>query len=300
MDEGELNRRIGEWKHISACVPLLDKLVADFERLCDARKRLIAKQGETPAKGLAPELADDADVHKAVASIIEHGHALDAKFGDMPAFYSPRGHRKTPDTFYWLYCSPNFQHRLRSFVTTVTSRDLLDYEVQNEKNWLEILREGAKKSEEELRRIPEVQFAIFAELVHTREQASTRSVDVDATEPDDGSAANGDVPSQDRLPDANPQEAPEGASIDSGKRRRPCYDRDHQFLRWKKEGLTPAKIRDKWDSLREKERKGISPASYDCVGGPTIGEKKSGRAVVVQGLKKAQKEMSPPANNQNS
>jgi hypothetical protein len=298
MDEGEINRRIGEWKHISPCVPLLDKLVADFERLCMARKRLIAKQGETPANGLAPEMADDADVRKAVASIIEHGHALDATFADMPAFYPPPGHRKTPDTFHWLYCCPNYRHRLRSFVTTVTSRDLLDYEVQNEKDWLEILREGARKSEEELRQIPEVESAIFAEQVHIREHASTRSVDVDATELDAESAANGDAPSQDWLPDANPQEAPEGASIDSGKKKRPCYGRDHEFLRWQKdEKLTPAKIRDRWDSLSEAERKKICPTNYEPIGKPL---KKAGRAVVVTALKKAASELQKGSGNKAS
>jgi hypothetical protein len=60
--------------------------------------------------------------------------------------------------------------------------------------------------------------------------------------------------------------------------RRPCYERDHLWLQWEDEGLSPAKNRDRWN--RE----------YQQHGGATIGERRSGRDVVKEALKKARQE----------
>jgi hypothetical protein len=61
--------------------------------------------------------------------------------------------------------------------------------------------------------------------------------------------------------------------------RRPCYARDHLWLRWaEEEGMKPAKIRDRWNEEHRKH------------GGAKIGPGRPGLDVVKQGLKKARAE----------
>jgi len=57
--------------------------------------------------------------------------------------------------------------------------------------------------------------------------------------------------------------------------RRPCYDRDHTWLRWSNEGMTPAKIRDRWNREHPEA---------------TIGAGESGRDVVKKGLDAARED----------
>jgi hypothetical protein len=66
-------------------------------------------------------------------------------------------------------------------------------------------------------------------------------------------------------------EAPE---LPGAPRRRPMYDRDHLWLRWREEGLLPAAIFRKWNA--EYGRHGDAPVS--------------GRLVVTQGIQKAKRE----------
>lgn len=73
--------------------------------------------------------------------------------------------------------------------------------------------------------------------------------------------------------------------------RRPAYKRDHQWLDWhEQDKLGPAKIRDRWDGLSDKERLDICPTACERVGGNDPKTQKSGRATVITALKKAQKE----------
>jgi hypothetical protein len=58
--------------------------------------------------------------------------------------------------------------------------------------------------------------------------------------------------------------------------KRPCYDRDHQFLQWHEQGLGNAAIRDRWNERH--------PTAE------SIGQGRSGSDVVKQGLKKAKAE----------
>lgn len=68
--------------------------------------------------------------------------------------------------------------------------------------------------------------------------------------------------------------------------RRPCYDRDHEWLRWNEaDGLTCAKIRDKWNGLTEQQRITIcDSASSTIANGPP------GYAVVKTAIRTARKE----------
>jgi hypothetical protein len=73
--------------------------------------------------------------------------------------------------------------------------------------------------------------------------------------------------------------APSNLAGEGGKLRRPCYQRDHVWLRWSEEQqMKPAAIRDRWN--RE----------YRRHAGATIGEGRSGLDVVKKGLKKARAE----------
>jgi len=73
--------------------------------------------------------------------------------------------------------------------------------------------------------------------------------------------------------------------------RRPAYGRDHKWLEWvKTAGLTPAKIRDRWDELPEEERQQICPNACHQIGGASSQEKISGREIVKTAIKKAKKE----------
>ena len=74
-------------------------------------------------------------------------------------------------------------------------------------------------------------------------------------------------------------------------RRRPAYDRDHLWLDWRLQGkMAPAAIRDRWDGMSDDERKAMCPCAWQSIGGDDAKTKRSGRAVVVNGLKKARKE----------
>ena len=69
---------------------------------------------------------------------------------------------------------------------------------------------------------------------------------------------------------------------------RPAHERDHLWLRWREEdGLTPAKIRDRWDSMTDEDREAVCPDACERVGDASM---KAGREVVVKGLKKARGE----------
>jgi len=68
---------------------------------------------------------------------------------------------------------------------------------------------------------------------------------------------------------------------------RPAYARDHLWYRWNIEGLTPAIIRDRWNSMSDKERKTISPMSWNKIG--TNGKDK-GRDLVKKSLARAASE----------
>lgn len=59
--------------------------------------------------------------------------------------------------------------------------------------------------------------------------------------------------------------APTGR-LDGGKKRRPAYARDHLWLKWQEaEGLTPAKIRDRWNEMEDFSRETICPGCPDMV-----------------------------------
>src|SRR5262249_3988300 len=63
---------------------------------------------------------------------------------------------------------------------------------------------------------------------------------------------------------------------ESTNKKRACYDRDHTWLRWSKdEGMTPARIRDQWNSEHRDKR---------------IATGKRGIDVVKKGIKKARTE----------
>jgi hypothetical protein len=68
-----------------------------------------------------------------------------------------------------------------------------------------------------------------------------------------------------------PANAPEQAP-------RPCYDRDHLWLRWREEGMKPAAIRNRWNK------------EYAHYGGEKIGTGRPGYEVVKQALARARKE----------
>jgi hypothetical protein len=62
------------------------------------------------------------------------------------------------------------------------------------------------------------------------------------------------------------------------KPRRPCYDRDHTWLRWhEEEGMGPAAIRDRWNKEHPKER---------------IAKGEGGRDLIEKALRKARAERS--------
>jgi hypothetical protein len=69
--------------------------------------------------------------------------------------------------------------------------------------------------------------------------------------------------------------------LDHHRRRYRHYERDHLWLDWANQGMTPAQIRDRWN--RE----------YRQYGGRPIGEKRRGYDVVKKALKKAQEERIP-------
>lgn len=57
---------------------------------------------------------------------------------------------------------------------------------------------------------------------------------------------------------------------------RPAYRRDHLWLKWKQgERLGPAKIRDRWDSLTDAERREICSTLWERVGGQTPAEQEA-------------------------
>lgn len=67
--------------------------------------------------------------------------------------------------------------------------------------------------------------------------------------------------------------------------RRPAYGRDHLFLAWSAEGMTPARIRDRWNALPDDERKRVCSASWQ-----RVGKGEPGRNVVKQAVLKAKNE----------
>jgi hypothetical protein len=68
---------------------------------------------------------------------------------------------------------------------------------------------------------------------------------------------------------------------------RPAYRRDHTWLFWHTtEGIKPAAIRDRWNSMDVAIRKAISPSRFDDLG-PF---KEQGRRTVAAGIRRAKKE----------
>jgi len=57
--------------------------------------------------------------------------------------------------------------------------------------------------------------------------------------------------------------------------KRPCYDRDHAWLGWDDAGMTPAKIRDRWNREHPEAQ---------------VGKGQAGRDVVKKGIQAARKE----------
>lgn len=49
--------------------------------------------------------------------------------------------------------------------------------------------------------------------------------------------------------------SPIGESSGDAGKKRPAFQRDHLWLKWSTEGLTPAKIRNRWNDMSEQERK---------------------------------------------
>jgi hypothetical protein len=82
----------------------------------------------------------------------------------------------------------------------------------------------------------------------------------------------------------------------AGRRIRPAYKRDHCWLKWADEGLTPAKIRDRWNALSDEGRKGICGEAWGRIGGSSPAQKKAGYEVVKGGLKKAKRERAAEKN----
>ena len=73
---------------------------------------------------------------------------------------------------------------------------------------------------------------------------------------------------------------------------RAAYARDHLWLKWKlREGLTPAKIRNRWNRMNDSERRRICPLWHERIGGTDSEGKKAGIEVVKTGLKKAKREL---------
>lgn len=68
--------------------------------------------------------------------------------------------------------------------------------------------------------------------------------------------------------------------LDDEAKRRPCFKRDQLWLTWKQEeGLTPAKIRDRWNGMSGEQRRAIA---FSCCN--DVGDGKNGRDVVKKGL----------------
>ncbi len=65
------------------------------------------------------------------------------------------------------------------------------------------------------------------------------------------------------------------------------YDRDHVWLKWKTEGLTDAKIRDKWKLLTDDERSALAPRTPDSL----IGSKQNDADLVKKAVKRAAEEL---------
>jgi hypothetical protein len=66
------------------------------------------------------------------------------------------------------------------------------------------------------------------------------------------------------------------------KKQRRCYRRDHKFLQWKRQGLTPAKIRDRWNTKHQDRPK------------DQIEDGEKGIDIVKKGIRKALREEKKP------
>ena len=123
------------------------------------------------------------------------------------------------------------------------------------------------------------------------EASSTGALDVNVEPSSDEAKPQSDASSTGTL---DMKVEPSG---DGARPRQKCYDRDQQFLRWKREGLGEAAIRDRWNELSEINRKEISS---DCYKRLSDGDKKKGRAVVVEALKKISEEEKKSRKRKNS
>lgn len=72
---------------------------------------------------------------------------------------------------------------------------------------------------------------------------------------DDGQDTSRNANESERTPDDN----------GDTRSKRPCYVRDHLFLCWKNEGMTPAVIRDRWNDEHPSEPVGKGEAGRDVV-----------------------------------
>ncbi|WP_166827337.1 hypothetical protein [Thalassoroseus pseudoceratinae] len=77
------------------------------------------------------------------------------------------------------------------------------------------------------------------------------------------------------------------------RQRPPAEGRDHLFLEWRNEGLTPAQIRDRWNAKTDEERRSICPKKWKKI--KTDGTK-NGRDVVYNAIKRARKNLEAQQN----
>ena len=70
---------------------------------------------------------------------------------------------------------------------------------------------------------------------------------------------------------------------------RPADERDHFWLKWNdEEGLTPATILDRWNSMTDDERKAISPRKWQKI--ESDGGREGARDLIEKALAQAKRE----------
>jgi hypothetical protein len=78
------------------------------------------------------------------------------------------------------------------------------------------------------------------------------------------------------------------ATDDAGDERRPAYERDHLWLKWSQEGMTPAEIRDRWNQMGDEERSAVSTKKWRQI--ESEGGSEGERDLIEKALKKAKRE----------
>jgi hypothetical protein len=90
------------------------------------------------------------------------------------------------------------------------------------------------------------------------------------------------------LPASAPTNQPSGNSdnlFDPGDDKRPAYERDHLWLGWNEEGMTPAAIRDRWNTMSDEERRAVSPRKWHRI--ESAGGLEGQRDLIEKALRKA-------------